>query len=119
MILDGFAGPGGWDEGLRLLGRTDVVGIEWDRDDAYLELRVHDEGAGIADTANLLATDSSGGQDAANGSEGGVGPVVGILLCPQGLVHYHVAMRLRDSGDQLTLGVQENGAGTTGADIDA
>lgn len=30
MILDLFAGPGGWDEGLRLLGRSDVVGIEWD-----------------------------------------------------------------------------------------
>ena len=31
MILDLFAGPGGWDEGLRLLGITDVVGIEWDK----------------------------------------------------------------------------------------
>lgn len=30
MIVDLFAGPGGWDEGLRLLGRSDVVGIEWD-----------------------------------------------------------------------------------------
>ena len=30
MIIDRFAGPGGWDEGLRLLGRADVVGIEWD-----------------------------------------------------------------------------------------
>lgn len=30
MILDLFAGPGGWDEGLRLLGRSDVVGLEWD-----------------------------------------------------------------------------------------
>lgn len=29
-IIDLFAGPGGWDEGLRLLGRTDVVGVEWD-----------------------------------------------------------------------------------------
>lgn len=27
-ILDLFAGPGGWDEGLRLLGRTDVLGVE-------------------------------------------------------------------------------------------
>ncbi len=32
MILDLFAGPGGWDEGLRLLGVTDVLGIELDRD---------------------------------------------------------------------------------------
>lgn len=31
MILDEFAGPGGWDEGLRMIGRTDVIGIEWDR----------------------------------------------------------------------------------------
>lgn len=31
MIRDDFAGPGGWDEGLRLLGLTDVVGVEWDR----------------------------------------------------------------------------------------
>lgn len=31
MILDLFAGPGGWDEGLRLLGREDdAVGLEWD-----------------------------------------------------------------------------------------
>lgn len=30
MIVDLFAGPGGWDEGLRMLGRRDVVGIEWD-----------------------------------------------------------------------------------------
>lgn len=30
MILDAFAGPGGWSEGLRLLGRSDI-GIEWDR----------------------------------------------------------------------------------------
>lgn len=32
MILDLFAGPGGWDEGLRLLGHTDVIGVEWDTD---------------------------------------------------------------------------------------
>lgn len=30
MIVDTFAGPGGWDEGLRMIGRTDVVGIEWE-----------------------------------------------------------------------------------------
>jgi DNA (cytosine-5)-methyltransferase 1 len=29
MIIDGFAGPGGWSEGLRLLGLRDV-GLEWD-----------------------------------------------------------------------------------------
>ncbi|MFB8393703.1 DNA cytosine methyltransferase [Streptomyces yangpuensis] len=29
LILDGFAGPGGWSEGLRLLGLRDV-GLEWD-----------------------------------------------------------------------------------------
>lgn len=29
-IIDLFAGPGGWDEGLRMLGREDVVGVEWD-----------------------------------------------------------------------------------------
>lgn len=29
-IIDLFAGPGGWDEGLRQLGRRDVLGIEWD-----------------------------------------------------------------------------------------
>lgn len=31
MIIDLFAGPGGWDQGLRMLGRTDVVGIEWEK----------------------------------------------------------------------------------------
>lgn len=30
MIVDHFAGPGGWDQGLRMLGRTDTVGFEWD-----------------------------------------------------------------------------------------
>ena len=32
-IIDLFAGPGrgGWDEGLRMIGRTDVLGIEWDK----------------------------------------------------------------------------------------
>ena len=30
LIVDLFAGPGGWDEGLRMIGRTDVLGIEWD-----------------------------------------------------------------------------------------
>jgi DNA (cytosine-5)-methyltransferase 1 len=29
MIIDGFAGPGGWSEGLRLLGLHDI-GLEWD-----------------------------------------------------------------------------------------
>jgi hypothetical protein len=28
-VPDGFAGPGGWAEGLRLLGLTEV-GMEWD-----------------------------------------------------------------------------------------
>src|SRR5690606_16773515 len=32
MILDLFAGPGGWDEGLRMIGRTDVTGVEWDEE---------------------------------------------------------------------------------------
>lgn len=31
MILDLFAGPGGWDQGLAMLGRRDVVGVEWDK----------------------------------------------------------------------------------------
>lgn len=30
MIIDLFAGPGGWDEGLKTIGRTDVIGVEWD-----------------------------------------------------------------------------------------
>lgn len=30
MIVDLFAGPGGWDVGLDMLGRHDVIGIEWD-----------------------------------------------------------------------------------------
>lgn len=32
MIFDLFAGPGGWDEGLRTLGVTDVLGLELDED---------------------------------------------------------------------------------------
>jgi DNA (cytosine-5)-methyltransferase 1 len=30
MIVDLFAGPGGWDEGLKMIGRADVLGIETD-----------------------------------------------------------------------------------------
>lgn len=30
MIVDLFAGPGGWDEALKMLGRTDVIGLELD-----------------------------------------------------------------------------------------
>jgi DNA (cytosine-5)-methyltransferase 1 len=30
-IIDLFAGPGGWDTGLRMIGETDVLGIEWDK----------------------------------------------------------------------------------------
>ena len=33
LVVDSFAGPGGWDHGLRLLGYPGrVVGIEWDTD---------------------------------------------------------------------------------------
>lgn len=31
MIIDIFAGPGGWDEGLLTLGRSDAIGIEWEK----------------------------------------------------------------------------------------
>lgn len=31
LVLDLFAGPGGWDEGARMLGEKDTLGIEWDR----------------------------------------------------------------------------------------
>ena len=31
MIVDLFAGPGGWDEGLRKIGRSVTIGIEWDK----------------------------------------------------------------------------------------
>lgn len=30
-VVDLFAGPGGWDEGLKLLGHTSVIGLEWDK----------------------------------------------------------------------------------------
>lgn len=32
MILEPFGGPGGWSQGLAMLGRTDAVGVELDRD---------------------------------------------------------------------------------------
>lgn len=31
MILDLFAGPGGWSTGLNMIGRAETVGIEWDK----------------------------------------------------------------------------------------
>ena len=30
-MLDLFAGPGGWDEGLHMLGRRDVIGVEYEK----------------------------------------------------------------------------------------
>jgi len=30
VIVDLFAGPGGWDEGCRYIGVDDVLGVEWD-----------------------------------------------------------------------------------------
>lgn len=30
MIIEGFAGPGGWSQALRELGQDDALGIEWD-----------------------------------------------------------------------------------------
>lgn len=29
-VVDLYAGPGGWDEGMKMLGLTSVVGLEWD-----------------------------------------------------------------------------------------
>lgn len=29
-VIDLFAGPGGWDEGARMLGLTDLLGVEWE-----------------------------------------------------------------------------------------
>ena len=31
MIIDLFAGPGGWSTGLNMIGRAETVGIEWDK----------------------------------------------------------------------------------------
>lgn len=31
MIVELFAGPGGWCEGLKIIGRSDVIGVEWDK----------------------------------------------------------------------------------------
>ena len=30
-IVDLFAGPGGWSTGLNLVGRSETIGIEWDK----------------------------------------------------------------------------------------
>lgn len=47
-----FAGPGGWDEGLRLLGRDDVAGVEWDSA-ACATARAADHGRLQADVSLL------------------------------------------------------------------
>jgi len=31
MIVDLFAGPGGWSTGLNMIGRSETIGIEWDK----------------------------------------------------------------------------------------
>lgn len=51
-IIDLFAGPGGWDEGLRMLGREDVVGVEWD-DSACATARANGHERAQADIAAL------------------------------------------------------------------
>lgn len=61
MIVDLFAGPGGWDEGLLINGRSDVVGIEIDKDAAASrEMAGHD--TICADVTSLNPLDFSGAE---------------------------------------------------------
>lgn len=61
MIVDLFAGPGGWDEGLSMLGRDDVVGIELDKDAvACREAAGH--GTIVADVTALDPYDFAGAE---------------------------------------------------------
>lgn len=71
MILDFFAGMGGWDEGLRLLGRDDVIGFEKDK-----AARATREAAGHAtwhepDIVRVSSTDF-----------GGLWPITGLIASP-------------------------------------
>ena len=61
MIVDLFAGPGGWDEGLRMIGRTDVLGIEWD-ESACLTAEAAGHKRLRADVAALDAADWAGAE---------------------------------------------------------
>ena len=61
VIVDIFAGPGGWDEGLRMIGRTDVLGIEWD-ESACLTAEAAGHKRLRADVAALDAADWAGAE---------------------------------------------------------
>lgn len=57
MILDLFAGPGGWDQGLSELGYTDVLGIDFDPSACKTaELAGHKRI--VADIANISFSDT-------------------------------------------------------------
>lgn len=98
MILDLFAGPGGWDEGLRMIGRRDVLGIEWDEDAcATAEAAGHErwrqdvrtvEPAQLAELEGIIASPPCQ-PFSENGRRGGLADPRGELV--------HEAMRIVDA----------------------
>jgi DNA (cytosine-5)-methyltransferase 1 len=53
LIVEDFAGPGGWDEGARMLGIKGIVGYEWDKDACATAFAAGHERV-RADVSNLI-----------------------------------------------------------------
>ena len=75
--------------------------------------------AGEADARDLIARDAGLGEDAADGRLGGIPPVFGALFGPERAVHDDVFVGGGEAVGDLAFGVEEEGAGAAGADVDA
>ena len=75
--------------------------------------------AGEADARDLIARDAGLGEDTADGGLGGIPPVFGALFGPERAVHDDVFVGGGEAVGDLAFGVEEEGAGAAGADVDA
>ena len=112
-IIDRFAGPGGWDEGLRMIGRTDVIGIEWDAS-ACETARANGHARVQADVALLDPEDFVAEHLAGVAPEGGIDspPCQGFSAAGKGLgrgdtPHVLSAVARIGAGERVDLVLKE------------
>ncbi len=75
--------------------------------------------SGESNGANFRTMRVGLSQYAANRDPGGVPPVFGALLGPQGTLHQHVLMRSGKRVADLTAGVHQQGPGPARAHVDS
>jgi len=112
-IIDRFAGPGGWDEGLRMLGRADVIGVEWDAA-ACETARANGHARVQADVALLDPEDFVAEHLDGRAPEGGIDspPCQGFSMSGKGLgrldtPHALAAVERIGAGERVGLALKE------------